>query len=570
MSHRWPLALRPSNRPWAIAAGVRGAVAAGLIAGFGVITDQMTAVGLMYFGAACSVAFAIGVTSRIRLIGVASQASGAAVGLLIGTFSTPTTAAMIGAAAAAAFCSGAIGRIGPQSAAFATMLVIGVAFAQFSGIELEGITQIGWYCTGSVIVGIATLPMPRLGRLVEERALIAEVFEASADLMAATGTPLANDARTQLAAASAAARTAWYDNRWSATFEHKPRYRELASQLRSAQSVALAAAAAYRAGDPPAAPNVDAVRNQGRRLLSATATEPPVSSANAWVEPSTTAHAHHARPDDALAVLTTKASLLAGTRLMICMTVATGATLLLHDPAHSFWLPLTVAVVVRPEYASVYVRTVNRVAGTLVGAAVATIPLLVFGSGWPIAVTAALAVGFAAAAAPKLYGLSVIGITCSALLSTSIAVADPVAPMFRLLDTALGCFIAIVFGYLLWPRRYSPPDGLNAEEAVNAAADYLRTVEQLARTQPDIDAFNGARDRAYRTAHRFRSAAQAALADPPPTRTIAASILPAALHLEDLVDDITAIAQQPDQAATPRGTDHIRAQLEQLAAKHVN
>ena len=84
MHDRWPLALRPSDRPWAIAAGVRGAVAAGLIAGFGVITDQMTAVGLMYFGAACSVAFAIGVTSRIRLIGVASQASGAAVGLLIG------------------------------------------------------------------------------------------------------------------------------------------------------------------------------------------------------------------------------------------------------------------------------------------------------------------------------------------------------------------------------------------------------------------------------------------------------------------------------------------------------
>lgn len=60
---------------------------------------------------------------------------------------------------------------------------------------------------------------------------------------------------------------------------------------------------------------------------------------------------------------------------------------------------------------------------------------------------------FAVLSAPKLYALSVIGITASALLSASIGNADPVFPLVRLLDTLLGCAIAIVFGYLLWRRN---------------------------------------------------------------------------------------------------------------------
>jgi uncharacterized membrane protein YccC len=154
-----------------------------------------------------------------------------------------------------------------------------------------------------------------------------------------------------------------------------------------------------------------------------------------------------------LRAASTRDALENGLRLAVCMGLASACVIALREPSHSYWLPLTVAVIVRPEYSSVFERTVNRVAGTMVGALIAAVILLVAPGAWFIAVGAALAIGFAVLSAPKLYGLAVVGITASALLSASIGTPDPAFPLTRVLDTVLGALIAIVFGYLLWPRR---------------------------------------------------------------------------------------------------------------------
>jgi hypothetical protein len=156
-------------------------------------------------------------------------------------------------------------------------------------------------------------------------------------------------------------------------------------------------------------------------------------------------------------------SLLNGTRLALAMGVATalGATL---DRGHdSFWLPLTVAVVVRAEYGPVLIRAVNRVVGTIVGALVAALIIIVFPPDGALAVCAILGISFAALAAPKLYGLSVIGITASALMSSEIGATDPVTPLIRVGDTLLGALIAIVLGHLIWLRRERRPVRLRAD-----------------------------------------------------------------------------------------------------------
>lgn len=269
-------------------------------------------------------------------------------------------------------------------------------------------------------------------------------------------------------------------------------------------------------------------------------------------------------------VVTSGPALLTGFRLALCMTVATAVTCALHSESHSFWLPLTVAVAVRPEYASVFVRTVNRVAGTAIGALLAAGAIGVLGSGWPVVIAAAISLGFAVLAGPKLYGLSVVGVTCSALLSSCIGAADPVSPAVRLLDTLIGCAIAIVFGYLVWPDRRTAPVVLI--ETAAAVAEYL----QLAITPPDSrHDWDAIRDRAYRLAHLSRQNAQAALLDPPPARMYAAEALPHALTLEALVDEVTAIANLVDGGAYLSGDqevtelkDRIQAASRDVAALH--
>ena len=269
-------------------------------------------------------------------------------------------------------------------------------------------------------------------------------------------------------------------------------------------------------------------------------------------------------------VVTSGPALLTGFRLALCMTVATAVTCALHSESHSFWLPLTVAVAVRPEYASVFVRTVNRVAGTAIGALLAAGAIGVLGSGWPVVIAAAISLGFAVLAGPKLYGLSVVGVTCSALLSSCIGAADPVSPAVRLLDTLIGCAIAIVFGYLAWPDRRTAPVVLI--ETAAAVAEYLQLAITLPDSRHDWDAI---RDRAYRLAHLSRQNAQAALLDPPPARMYAAEALPHALTLEALVDEVTAIANLVDGGAYLSGDqevtelkDRIQAASRDVAALH--
>jgi uncharacterized membrane protein YccC len=256
----------------------------------------------------------------------------------------------------------------------------------------------------------------------------------------------------------------------------------------------------------------------------------------------------------------------AGLRLALCMGLATLITVLVHQQNHSYWLALTVAVVVRPEYGSVFVRTTNRAAGTVIGAVLAALLLVVFGAGWPAAVCAALAMALATAAVPRSYGISVVGITCAALLSGSIGTDDPVIPAIRPLDTLGGCAIALVFGYLLWPGRRRLPSGVDLTRAAGAAADYARqAVLPPATRSADYPLV---RLDAYRLAHATRAAAAAGLAEPPPASRLAAAALPRALALEDAVDDVTRVALRAEQGAPvePAEIDALNDRLRHLSA----
>jgi uncharacterized membrane protein YccC len=264
------------------------------------------------------------------------------------------------------------------------------------------------------------------------------------------------------------------------------------------------------------------------------------------------------------AALADPAALDVGLKLATCLVIATAVTNALDRGTHSFWIPLTIAVLVRPEYASIFVRTVNRLAGTLAGAALASVVLLVLGSGLPVAVAAAVAISAAVLTAPRLYAFSVVGVTCSALLSASVAQADPVFAPVRLLDTVIGAAIALLVGHVLWPgRARTTPAGRIAAGIADARA-YL---EQAARVPAARQEWPGVRDRAYRSAHATRAAVEAARLEPPPVGPAADDLLPAAVALEDLVDRITAAAATVEQQAQPlphRDRDELAGRLDAL------
>jgi uncharacterized membrane protein YccC len=133
----------------------------------------------------------------------------------------------------------------------------------------------------------------------------------------------------------------------------------------------------------------------------------------------------------------------------------------------------------------------------------------------------------------------VVGITGSALLSVALSSPDGLDPWARLLDTVLGCAIALVVGVVAWPRRGLPDQPRAFAQACLALAEYadlaLRPDGAGPADRPELT------DEAYRRAHAWRAQLERDLAQPDPTHT-ASNWLPVAHHLEHVVDAVAAAA----------------------------
>lgn len=546
-----PAALRPTAAPWAVRPALWAVLGAGVVASAGVVRGDLVTTGLAYFGVACAAVLVTSGVYRARVISLACQAGGATVGIVLGVAVADSVPAKVAVAAAVAMLSGMIGAVGRLATAGALMAVIGLSFGEFARVQLPGWEQGTWYLVGTFVLAVFALAGWPVYRDRAAWAAVAAVFDGAASLVAHIGRDGSSTSRLELAAASAASRTEVFDHRLNSRFGTRGSGRRLRQAADVADQAALAAAAllASELADAGVADGLRGVVDGLRRAATDSRSRkiPTLPTSLAGAEPIVRqVRPLMVRARVAVQVATDRSALLAGLRLAVCMTAASAITCALHTESHSFWLPLTVAVAVRPEYASVFVRIVNRVAGTAAGALLAAGAIAVLGSGWPVAVAAAVSLGFAVLAVPKLYGLSVVGVTCSALLSSCIGAADPISPPTRLLDTLIGCAIAIVLGYLIWPDRHTAPVVLT--KTAIALTAYL---EQAVRPPHQRRDWTAVRDRAYRLAHQSRQAAQAALLDPQPIHEYAVEVLPRALNLENLVDEVTMIANLIDSGAPP-------------------
>jgi hypothetical protein len=545
-------ALRPAPNPPAVWGALRALAAAGVIAVLGAWRGDLQVVGVAYLGAACAVSFTTAPVYRNRLIGLLAQGAGAAVGIAVGATVPDSALVLVLTASVAGVVSGVIGQIGPSGPAFGMMLSIGVAFGQFGGSTLTWSEQSLWYVIGTMIAGLTALVTWIVHRGTPQRRAAADVLSAAADLCEALGTDQGRPARMRLAAASAAAREAG----------HFP----------AAELTAFAAAALYADGCRVPRAAIDAIRAAGSQVLAGVPVDVRVDTGSGGAGLSALADALSAAPwrppappkRRLLAVVrstVTGDAVANGMRMALCLGVATAVTVALDRPAHGFWLPLTVAVIVRPEYASVFTRTVNRLAGTVAGAAVAAVLLWFLPPGLGVAAAAAVALSLAVCSAPKLYALYVIGVTTSTLLAASIGRVEPILPLVRVSDTVMGAVIAVTCGYLLWPGARRLPGSARLDRAVIAGQAYLA---EAAKAPPSRVRLQARRDDAYRLAHQVRSASQAALIEPLGVSDAALQIIPTATRLEDLIDAVTAVATTVDSGID--ATARVAELTDELAA----
>ncbi|MCK8469055.1 FUSC family protein [Microbacterium sp. KSW4-16] len=239
-------------------------------------------------------------------------------------------------------------------------------------------------------------------------------------------------------------------------------------------------------------------------------------------------------------------TLLAATRLAICFGIAIAAKA--YFPfGHWFWVPLTVCLVMKPDFGDVFTRALARIMGTLLGIGIGTLVLLVV----PKGIALAIIIGVLAASVPWLMMLS-YALQAAVITPIVLLLIDLIQPgdatsntgLLRLGATVVGGAIVVVFGYLIWPRSRHRWIDRTFQQATVAISQHLRTagtarpISLSASTERHERLVTARRD-AYRALFDLRTRMDRQLSEPPPAGTVAAFWVSVCSATERLADSVT-------------------------------
>ncbi|WP_416977816.1 FUSC family protein [Streptomyces sp. T028] len=589
--------LRPQQAPVNRPAMARAAVAMTLPLVIGLAVGQPAYGALASMGALSGVIGDTADAYRMRILNIAVPQLFGAVGITLGAAvygqGWPAVAVVTGVA----LVSGMISTIGAVASVSGLLLLLNSVVG--AGLPMPG----AWWLAPLLVTGggllvllLALLAWP-LRSGVPERTAVAATYRTVADLLAACGSEVPDaydDARHTVTQSLNQS----YDLVLARRARHHGRSPELArliAQLNAITPVVEAAPAAHLYGRPLPPEVPEAVHHLARAIETGftgplALTLPAPGSETGRAVDHALRHAaevvtapdidQRGSQDDRLgrpARLGTRAARAArdvalsaaswryGLRLALCIGLA--QVLVSTVPvARSYWVALTITFVLKPDFGSVFSRALLRALGTVAGLVVAAAVLSQVPRGWWDVPVMLVLAPLIPALTPRGYGYQTAAITPVILLLSDILNHQGTGLLLpRLVDSLIGCAIALVAGYLLWPESWHTRVG---DRLADAVADTARYVE--AAFGPDVDPAARARmrRRLYRDLSVIRTEFQRALTEPPPTGSRAAAWWPLVVAVERIVDATTAARVRVRHGAEPPSGPElaqVTLQLRELA-----
>jgi uncharacterized membrane protein YccC len=498
---------------------------------------------------------------RDRLRRTAAATGFGVLGLLVGQYATGGGWAPVVLIALISAAAALISQVNATLSLGSLQLLIFTALASGLVTPLSSVTSVAFFLTGACWATLTTLLQTRTEVLDPDATAVATVFTSIAELLTADGTGEGERARRELTNALNAA----YDRVIRSRSHTAGRVRELselAGVLNSAAPLVEGAVAAARSGVPADPQDLAAVHalatalQSGGELLPerppALETGSPARRAvrhgvrlvwNVVGDPEERAGAAVPRPvrdirsrlrDLADRTLSSPDSRAFAVRLALCMSIAEIARQNLPTQ-RPYWVLLTVAIILKPDFGSVFGRAVQRGAGTLLGVLLGSALLAFFPRGPWLLVAMAVFAAVLPWARTANFGLFAVFQTPMIILLLDLALpSDPGLVLERLTDTLIGCAIVLVFGYLLWPQTWRAP----LDQALQDTAQTLDAFVEAAFTGSPAER-RRARRRNYRALTELQTQLQRRLAEPPPISTRAAAWWPVIVQLERTSDAVT-------------------------------
>jgi uncharacterized membrane protein YccC len=554
--------------------------------------------------------------ARVKRVGSAAVFGGAA-GLAVGSFIHGRGWVAVAALVMVAGVSALLSPVSDIASITGLQLLI------YTSISLGplGAVRPWWHTAAGFVLGtvwalVLTVPAWLFSPRAAEQRSVAAVYHALAGLLRAAGAPGFAEMRRGVTEAFNASYDSLLAARSAAAGRNR-RMNYLVALLNQANLVAEAATVLDREGSPPPQPVVetvdsaaDAIRDGRHRAITvrpwgpnpgALALQEALVGVSRLIPGRVVPPAASPVPRrpirerisawrDGVGGRFTRTFAL---RLMACIGVA-GVVGEVLPLTRSYWVVLTVAIVLKPDFGSVFARAVQRGIGTIVGAVLGAVILAAVPYGpWlliPFGVLAAL-LPYAQA---RSYGLFATFIT--PLVVLLIDLLSPVGwhiALDRLLDTLLGCGIVLLIGYAPWPMSWQahlpgqfartvrqvsqymqealvtawarpPGDVTTSADGATASAADAPPAGAGATAEPEYLAAKGLpprsqlRRQAYRALSDLRAEFQRTMSEPATVRRRAAAWWPALVGLEEVMDAVTATAVAISCGAPSPSPDGVR------------
>ncbi|MEQ0561602.1 FUSC family protein [Amycolatopsis sp. NEAU-NG30] len=524
---------------------------------------------------------------RARRLGGATLAAtaGYLVGLLTGGTPALSVPAVILVAAVSAVISAAGSNASVAGLQMLVFCVLGTG-QHATGVRVE--VLFGCFCLGAAWSLLVALVTWTVRATSPERTAVAHVYVELAAMLSATEEAVSRVARHRLTTAMNTAydqlltARSWLSGRDAA-------YRQLLNLLSATTPAVEASVAMINAGRRPPQEVIDHFVALSAAVLAAQPLPQPPPSPPGESDPVLAAlYAglvrigkgddrkrreptpwHRRLRDWAGSLASGPLTWIAALRLTLCVAIAEVVGLLV-PLERSYWITLTVGIVLKPDFGSVFGRALLRGIGTVVGVGIGAVVLALGAHGWALVVLSAVFAGGIAFGKVRNYGVQSAFVTPLIILQMGLAhTGNWTVVLARLVDTVLGCVIVLVFGYLLWPGSRRPQVGGRLADGLAAVAKYVRAALVEASSGEARLARSRARRGAYRALADLRTAFQQAVVEPSANGRQAVAWWPVIAAQERVADAVTEVGVTIGRGVPPpdpADVELLTAALDELAA----
>ncbi|HEY9221245.1 MAG TPA: FUSC family membrane protein [Lutibacter sp.] len=170
--------------------------------------------------------------------------------------------------------------------------------------------------------------------------------------------------------------------------------------------------------------------------------------------------------------------------VVVLLGFAIGKSFSMQNP---YWILLTIIIIMRPSFGLTKSRSIHRVVGTLIGAAIATVVILITQNTIVYGVVAAISLPLAYSLVQLNFRNAAVFITINVIFVYAIFEPNILSVIqFRILDTLIGASLAFASNYFLWPTWQFQNISENFSKAITSNQNFLKQIAVFYREKGEV------------------------------------------------------------------------------------